>query len=103
MSEQDQLEILRMQLSACGVAAMSNTVDSAETMRRIHPDYKSCSWESVCDAVDREMTLRDQRDLLLAALKDITEVAEMCDGWSSFPVGSLERALDAISDVEGDA
>lgn len=101
MNEQDQLEILRMQLSACGVAAMSNTVDSAETMRRIHPDYKSCSWESVCDAVDREMVLRDQRDILLSALKDITEVAELCDGRSSFPTGSLERAQDVIVAIDG--
>ena len=78
---------------------MSNTVDSAETMRRIHPDYKSCSWESVCDAVDREMALRDQRDMLLEALEDITQVAELCDGWSSFPADSLERAQDAIIEI----
>lgn len=102
MSEQDQLEILRMQLAACGVAALANTSYCAEKMRNIHNEYKSGSWESVCDAVDREMALRDQRDLLFAALKDITEVAELCDGWSSFPTGSIERAQDAISAVEGD-
>ena len=61
-------EKLRMQLSACGVAALANTVDSAEKMRCINQDYKSGSWHAVTDAVDREIQHRDQRDLLLDAL-----------------------------------
>ena len=63
-----EVEKLRLQLSACGVAAMANTVDSAEKMRCISPDLKSGSWHAVTDAVDREIKHRDQRDLLLDAL-----------------------------------
>lgn len=63
-----EVEKLRLQLSACGVAAMANTVNSAEKMRCVNPDFKSGSWQAVCEAVDREMGLRDQRDLLLNAL-----------------------------------
>lgn len=63
-----EVEKLRLQLSACGVAAMANTVNSSEKMRCVNPDFKSGSWQAVCEAVDREMGLRDQRDLLLELL-----------------------------------
>lgn len=54
-------ETLRMQLVACGVAAMSNTPESA-AQQRVKPDspYFCASVGDVHDAVDREMSLRAQ-------------------------------------------
>lgn len=57
-------EKMRMQLVACGVIAMSNTRETAAKQRDIHPDYKSSSCQNVMDAVDREMALREERDIL---------------------------------------
>lgn len=73
--EQAQAEIdrLRMQLVACGVAALSNTPESAKEQRDIHPDYESGSWRDVCDAVDREMALRQKRDELNAAVQKLAQ------------------------------
>lgn len=96
----DENEKLRMQLSACGVAALSNTANSAEKMRCISSDYKSASWQSVCDAVDREMALREQCEKLFDALKSITETAQMCDSWSSFPIYDIELAEDTMDDFK---
>jgi len=57
-------EQLRMQLAACGVAAMQNTEDSKA--ERLEP--YSCGWSAsygdVCRAVDREVALRDQVEQL---------------------------------------
>ena len=61
-------EQLRMQLAACGVAAMQNTEDSKA--ERLEP--YSCGWSTsygdVCSAVDREIKLRNQVELLKQAL-----------------------------------
>ena len=57
-------EQLRMQLAACGVAAMQNTEDSKA--ERLEP--YSCGWSAsysdVCCAVDREIAIRDQVEQL---------------------------------------
>ena len=96
----DEIENLRMQLVACAVAANANTHECAAKMRDIHDDYKSASWQSVCDAVDREMALREQCEKLFDALKSITETAQRCDGWSSFPIYDIELAEDAMDDFK---
>lgn len=96
----DENEKLRMQLVACAVAANANTHECAAKMRDIHDDYKSASWQSVCDAVDREMALREQCEKLFDALKSITETAQMCDGWSSFPIYDIELAEDTMDDFK---
>lgn len=59
-SLKDKIEQLRLQLAGCGVAALANTRDSAK--QRIDRDspYWSASYKDVCDAVDREMVLREQ-------------------------------------------
>ena len=93
-------EKLRMQLSACGVAALSNTANSAEKMRCISSEYKSASWQSVCDAVDREMAFREQCEKLFDALQIITETAQMCDGWSSFPIHDIDLAKDTMDNFK---
>jgi hypothetical protein len=61
-----ELETELMRLSACGIAAMSNTPDSVA--QRITPDhpYWSASYGDVCNAVDREMALHAELDALRA-------------------------------------
>jgi hypothetical protein len=56
---EEKNEILRMQLVACGVAALSNTIESIKLNRITKENpYWSGSYELVCDAVDREINLR---------------------------------------------
>lgn len=57
-----ECERLRMQLAACGVVALSNTIESAGKARQMHPDYMSASCSDVAGAVDREIALRTERD-----------------------------------------
>ena len=57
-----ECERLRMQLAACGVVALANTIESAGEARQMHPDYMSASCSDVADAVDREIALRTERD-----------------------------------------
>lgn len=66
-----EIERLRMQLVACGVVALANTPKSAGEARQMHPDYMSASCSDVANAVDREMTLRQQRDKLAKVLEDV--------------------------------
>lgn len=56
-----ECEVERMRLAACGVAAMANT-EETQAKQRIGRDnpYWSASYGDVCDAVDREMKLRDR-------------------------------------------
>lgn len=68
----EECERLRMQLAACGVVALANTPESASEARQMHPDYMSASCSDVADAVDREITLRQQ-----LAERD-AEVLEQC-------------------------
>lgn len=64
-NSEDETEKLRMQLAACGVAALSNTEQSA-LMNRLKKDspYWTSSYQNVCDAVDREMALRKENENL---------------------------------------
>lgn len=59
-SKDAEIERLRIQLAACGVAAMQNTEESKK--QRIGRDnpYWSASYGDVCDTVDREMSLREE-------------------------------------------
>lgn len=67
-------EKLRMQLVACGVAAMCNTEESA-VKQRIEKDnhYWSASYGDVCDAVNREIKLRSRIAALREALKNMKD------------------------------
>lgn len=61
--KEDELETLRLQLAACGVAAMCNTRESAKEQRITKDNpYWSASYQDVCNAVDREMALREKLD-----------------------------------------
>lgn len=57
-----ECERLQMQLAACGVVALANTIESASEARQMHPDYMSASCSDVAGAVDREIALRTERD-----------------------------------------
>lgn len=80
---ENELERLRMQLAACGVVALANTRDSAESARKMHPDYRSASLDDVCRAVDSEMDLREQ--LAVAGLS-------LPEGWA--PAPGVETDID---------
>ena len=75
---QDHIQTLVMQLAGCGVAALQNTEKSArERITKDNP-YWCASYQDVCNAVDREMSLRSElatvrgeRDELIEALTDI--------------------------------
>ena len=63
--EADELETLRMMLAACTTAAIGNTLSTvARRLQPGHP-YYSASYRDVCDAVDREMALREELARLL--------------------------------------
>ena len=57
-----EVERLHMQLAACGVVALANTIESAGEARQMHPDYMSASCSDVAGAVDREIALRAERE-----------------------------------------
>lgn len=101
-AERDRLraeaELLRMQLAACGVVAMSNTPESAGWSRDMHPDYMSASCQDVMRAVDREMALRAEVEALRQDaeryrwLRDgASEQSEQSDPWDS--VGHIQPPL----------
>jgi len=51
-----ELEILRMQLAGCGVAAMSNTPESVKSRLQPGHPYYSASYGDICTMVDKQMT-----------------------------------------------
>ena len=53
-----ELERERMRLVACGVVAMADTASSAETARKMHPDYESAACADVARRVDECIRLR---------------------------------------------
>ena len=92
----DEIDLERLRLSACGVVAMQNTVDSRkDRIGRGHSCY-SASYAEVCRAVDAEINLRQQRNELLAALKDAAEKMRRCDY-----VAARSDMLKSIAKAEG--
>lgn len=78
-----QLEILHMQLAACGVVAMANTPDSAAKARDMYPEYRSASCAEVARAVDREMELRAELERLRTMQDDVElRSALIAMGWT---------------------
>lgn len=70
----DEVELLRMQLVACGVAAMSNTRSSMR-MHRIPKGnpYWCVAYDDVCTAVEREIALREENEDLRRMLELIRD------------------------------
>lgn len=74
------LEVERMRLAACGVAAMQNTPATiAQRVDRNSP-YYSASYEDVCRAVDREISLRAQMQNFVDICRRFTERVERGGG-----------------------
>lgn len=63
-------EQVRMELASCGVAARCNTKESIQALRITKEDpHWSFSYQNVCDAVDRELQLREKLDIATEALE----------------------------------
>lgn len=73
----DNIEVLRMQLVACGVAAMSNTKTSIEKTRIDKENtYWSASYDDVCRAVDAEIEYREELESVQNELTSLRLVKE---------------------------
>ena len=91
----DELEILRMQLAACGVVARANTPESAQAARQMLPEYRSASLEDVEAAVDREMELRQALLLLEFEISAVIDAftAETMEAWGKSNVADVDAAI----------
>ncbi|MDY7537568.1 hypothetical protein RGU72_04785 [Undibacterium sp. 5I1] len=63
-----ELETQRLKLAACGVCAMSNTVESTKERLTSNNPYYSASYADVCRTVDAEIRLRTENADLKARL-----------------------------------
>lgn len=89
-----EIEKLRLQLAGCGVAAMCNTKESAEKQRIAKDNpYWSASYGDVCNAVDREIGLREA---LALAVKGLEFYAHK-DSWKSVTVEDTNRRFCIMS------
>lgn len=77
-----ELEIERMRVTACGVAALMNTEESmAENLLSSDSPYYSGSYEDVIKAVKREMALRKEVERYREALRALTyDYRAHCNG-----------------------
>ena len=76
---QREVEQVRMQLVACGIAALGNTENGL--LQRLEPghSYYSASYKDVCNAVDREMRYRRLLELLAPGVKDEMLLGNLSD------------------------
>lgn len=65
-----EVETVRMQLAACGVAAMSNTEDTIKQRITKDNSYWSASYGDVCNSVDREIKWRKRAESLTKFLEE---------------------------------
>jgi hypothetical protein len=63
----------RYQIVACSVAANQNTRESIKNRIDRSNPFWTLAYSDVCDAVDREILLREERDELRASLKAFEE------------------------------
>jgi hypothetical protein len=68
---EDDLEIERSRLAACGVVALADTDDSKVKAREMLTIYRSASLSDVERRVDECIELRKQRDTLADALAEV--------------------------------
>jgi hypothetical protein len=103
-------ETLRMKLAGCGVAALCNTEASIKE-HRITKDnpYWSASYEDVCDAVDREIKLRENLYILTQELEVKSKRSQYV--WSEMGLftlhdakneGSIECATEALAKIRSE-
>ena len=75
-----ELEAERIRHAACGVIALSNTLDSAKQARQMKDEYWSASCADVANAVDREMALRDKLAECEAREAKLREALDLAKG-----------------------
>lgn len=100
-----ECERRQMQLAACGVVALANTIESAGEARQMHPDYMSASCSDVAGAVDREIALRAERDQQAQRIGELEELLlearlmtfVVNSGQSGVLRGRIDAALSASS------
>lgn len=111
-----QLELERVRLAGCGVAATANTPASAATRIARGSPYWSASYGDVCAAVDREMKLRDEQEStvrqfigwLSADISELhrVEVPRLAKSWEAFKArlaeGTASEPPAGRPDLEGD-
>ena len=91
----DELERERMRLTACGVVALADTVESAKQAREMHNDYKSASCGDVARRVDECIALRTERDALRKQLAQGDDKPAIPDGFAIVPIEPTIKMLDA--------
>ena len=96
-----ECERRQMQLAACGVVALANTIESAGEARQMHPDYMSASCSDVADAVDREIALRTERDQQARRIGELEGLLRSClpalsDGGCAALANRIDAALSAV-------
>ena len=67
----EELETERIRLAACGVVAMADTKESRTKASEMLPEYRSASLSDVERRVDECIELREQRDRLAEALREV--------------------------------
>lgn len=90
-----EIEKLRIQLAACGVAALSNTRKAIEE-QGIDKDnpYYSASYSDVCDAVNREIEHREEIEGLKSGFDKI--ILEVKAGATDVEVLAICRKMLGI-------
>lgn len=67
---ENELEIERMRLAACGVVALANTSESAKTNRKMLREYQSGSLLNVERMVDENISLRNENKIIKSMFKE---------------------------------
>ncbi|MGB0360461.1 MAG: hypothetical protein ACPGEF_03515, partial [Endozoicomonas sp.] len=98
------IETKNIQLSICSALALANTASSAEKVREDIPSkYRCGAVNDVCDAIDHEISLREQLAEARQALKELKKEDEL----PSNPIRRIYqltgRASAAIGDLSREA
>ncbi len=96
------LECERMRVVACGVVACSDTPKSAAVARDMLPVYRSASCDDVARRVDECISLRAERDALLADAERYRWLRNNPQwlGWKhDFRPDEVDREIDAAIDA----
>lgn len=89
-------DLLRMQLVACGVIALSNTRDSAKVQRIMKPEYMSASASDVIDAVDKQMDYREALDQLEHRFNDVKTALKVEQSLNNKSEGEVKKPLYVV-------
>ena len=89
-------ELQRIQLAACGVLAMSNTEDSLKQNYKMKPEYLCASVQDVHDAVLREIALRKENVKLKQVLDQIDDI-QTDDGVANLVIAQAAERIDELA------